>query len=84
MYADTYNYKKSSDVATYFGNWLSQTERIIREWAKVNFYRVIEEGNFIPDRLDGIRNLQHINYKQFGDLFPGCIYDQVINQKTTI
>lgn len=84
VYADTYNYKKSTDVATYFGNWLSQTERIIREWSKVNFYRVIEDSNFIPDRLEGIRNLQHITYTQFGDLFPGCIYEQTINQKTTI
>lgn len=84
IYADTYNYKKSTDVATYFGNWLSQTERIIREWAKVNFYRVIEDGNFIPDRLEGIKNLTHLTYAQFGDFFPGCIYDQTINQKTTI
>jgi len=84
IYADTYNYKKSTDVATYFGNWLSQTERIIREWAKINFYRVIEDGNFIPDRLEGIKNLSHLTYTQFGDLFPGCIYDQAINQKTTI
>ncbi len=84
VYADTYNYKKSSDVATYFGNWLSQTERIIREWTKVNFYRVIEDDNFIPDRLEGMRNLQHITYTQFGDLFQGCIYEQTINQKSTI
>lgn len=84
IYADTYNYKKSTDVATYHGNWLSQTERVIREWKNVNFYRVVEDSGFIPDRLENIPNLKHISYEDFGKIYPDCIYDQTSNQKTTI
>ena len=32
VYSDTYNYKKSSDIATYHGNWLTQTEKVIKEF----------------------------------------------------
>jgi len=66
VYADTYNYKKSADTATFFGNWLNQTERTIKEFRKIKFYRVIEEGAFIPDKLGpNVRNLEHITYSDF-------------------
>ena len=66
VYADTFNYKKSSDTATFFGNWLNQTERAIKENRKIKFYRVIEPGSFIPDKLGPtVRNLEHITYEDF-------------------
>jgi hypothetical protein len=66
VYADTYNYKKSADSATFFGNWLNQTERTIKEYRKIKFYRVIQEGAFIPDKLGpNVRNLEHISYEEF-------------------
>lgn len=84
VYADTFNYKKSLDPATFFGNWLSQTEKTIKEFKNINFYRVIEPGSFIPDKLQGIPNLQHITFENFEQKFKGCTYIAQNLQKTTI
>lgn len=66
VYADTFNYKKSDDSATYHGNWLSQTEKTIKEFKNVKFFRVVEEGAFMPDQLGYQHaNLKHIFYKEF-------------------
>jgi len=70
VYADTYNYKRSSDSATYFGNWLNQTEKTIKEYKKVQFYRVIQDGAFIPDKLGPkLTNLKHISFTDFKTTF---------------
>ncbi len=85
VYADTYNYKKSNDAATYFGNWLSQTEKVIKEFRHIKFYRVIESGGFVPDKLGANHlNLSHITIEQFGHRFPSAIYSSQTDQKTTI
>lgn len=85
IYADTFNYKKSSDAATYHGNWLSQTEKVIREFRDIRFYRVTEPGAFIPDKLGPmLPNLSHINYDVLESKFPGTIYSSQMDQKTTI
>jgi hypothetical protein len=85
VYADTFNYKKSADSATYFGNWLSQTEKVIKEFRGVKFYRVIEAGAFIPDKLGPMLvNLSHISIKEFEDRFHGTIYSNQTDQKSTI
>ena len=84
VYADTFNYKKSSDSATFFGNWLNQTERTIKEYKNINFFRVIEEGWFIPDKLVGLPNLQHITFEKFEEKVSGCIYNDKIAQKHII
>jgi hypothetical protein len=73
VYADTFNYKRSTDAATYFGNWLNQSSNVIRDNRTINYYRVIETGNHIPDRLNGLPNLQHITYENFAEKFPECI-----------
>ncbi len=73
VYADTFNYKRSTDTATYFGNWLNQSSNVIRDNRTINYYRVIETGNHIPDRLSGLPNLQHITYDNFAEKFPECI-----------
>jgi hypothetical protein len=75
IYADTFNYKKSTDSATFFGNWLSQTERVIKEFKHTKFYRVIEPDAFIPDKLGpSLQNLRHITYKDFENRFEGSTY----------
>jgi hypothetical protein len=75
IYADTYNYKKSTDSATFFGNWLSQTERTIKDFKHTKFYRVIEPGAFIPDKLGPtLQNLRHITYEDFENSFNGTTY----------
>lgn len=84
VYADTYNYKKSVDNATYHGNWLSQTEKTIKDFKRTNFYRVIKEGDYIPDRLKVLKNLEHLNYKDFEKIFPAAIYKDEMTQKSTI
>lgn len=85
VYADTFNYKKSSDSATYFGNWLNQTERTIKENRGINFYRIAEVGSFIPDKLrSGLSNLRHITFEEFSQQFPRTIYSDETIQKTTI
>jgi hypothetical protein len=65
VYADTFNYKRSKDNATYYGNWLNQTERVVKEFKNIEFIRVIQPGNFIPEKLQKISNLTHITYDEF-------------------
>ena len=85
VYADTHNYKKSTDSATFFGNWLSQTEKVIKEFVHTRFYRVIDNGAFIPDKLGPqYPNLKHISYDDFERTFQGTIYQDQTTQKTTI
>jgi len=85
VYADTYNYKKSNDAATFHGNWLSQTERTIKDFKNIQFYRVINPGDFIPDQLGiQLKNLKHLTYEEFDKKFPGCTYTAENVQKTTI
>lgn len=84
VYANTFNYKKSTDTATFFGNWLNQTERTIKEYKNINYYRVINEGAFIPDKLVGLPNLQHLTFEKFEEKISGCIYKDKIVQKHTI
>lgn len=85
VYADTFNYKKSTDSATFHGNWLSQTERTIREFSKITFYRVIDDNGYIPPQLNSqLTNLHHISFKDFEKKFEGSVYSDQMIQKTTI
>ena len=85
VYADTFNYKKSSDAATYFGNWLSQTEKVIKEFKHTKFYRVIEPGAFIPDKLGPLlSNLSHITIEEFSNRFNEVLYLDQTDQKSII
>ena len=73
VYADTFNYKRSTDSATFFGNWLNQTCTTIKENRNINFTRVIETESFIPDKLNALPNLKHLDYDKFAEKFPECI-----------
>ena len=84
VYSDTFNYKRSGDSATFFGNWLNQTERTIREHPTIKYYRLIEQGGFVPDKLTALKNLQHITYDDLRQQFKDCIYGEGIDQKSTI
>lgn len=70
VYADTRNYRSSRDTATYYGNWLNQTYNIIKEYKSTRFYRVIEAGGFVPDKLKTVDNLKHITYQKLIKDFP--------------
>lgn len=84
VYADTFNYKKSTDSSTFFGNWLGQTEKTVHEFPSITYYRVIEKGYFVPDKLQGVRNLQHITFEEFEQHFPETVYLDQIDQKNVI
>ena len=69
IYSDTPNYKKSTDGATYYGNWLKQTSTIIRENPHIQFYRVILSDNFSPAELNKFSNLKTIYVEDFLKIF---------------
>ena len=52
LFADTQNYKKSTDEATFYGNWMNQTKRCLSDFKQVKFYRVIPKGWFKPNYQD--------------------------------
>lgn len=69
MYADTQNYKKSSDTATYYGNWLRQTRTVIKENPNIRYFRVIDDDTYTPKDFVDLQNLKHINKKKFINMF---------------
>ena len=69
MYADTVNYKKSTEGATFFGNWLRQTVSVIKENPNIMFYRVIASDNYVPDELNKFVNMQHITIDTFKKMY---------------
>lgn len=84
VYADTFNYKKSTDVATYFGNWLNQTERVVQEFKSIRYVRVVEPSNMVPDKLSSMPNVEHITIEEFTSRFPVTIYSKQNDQKNVI
>lgn len=79
VYADTYNYKKSNEAATYYGNWLNQTQRIIEEFKHIKFTRVVEEDAYHPDILSELKNLNTVSYDEFLDIYPNITRNQLKN-----
>ena len=69
IYADTMNYKKSSDSATYFGNWLRQTINLLKSYPNTTFYRVITSDNYVPDELNKFTNMKHVFIEDFKEMF---------------
>lgn len=69
IYADTANYKKSTDGATFFGNWMRQTRAVIKENPEINFVRVIAPDNYNPDELNTFDNYNTINIDDFVKIF---------------
>ena len=69
VYADTPNYKKSHDRATYHGNWLKQTLITCQKFTEKRYIRVVEEEPFIPKEFSKIDNLSHITVEEFKKTF---------------
>ena len=69
IYADTANYKKSTDGATFFGNWLRQTKSVIQENKKIQYVRVIASDNYQPDELNKFENFSTITVENFQRIF---------------
>jgi len=65
VFADTQNYKKSAEPATYYGNWLRQTETTIKAHPHIQYIRLINTGDFCPTQLNTYENFRNITYSQF-------------------
>jgi hypothetical protein len=65
MFKDSQNYKKSSDEATFHGNWLNQTKRVLKDYPDTTFYRVINADGFKPNDLEFSTNFKHIDIEDF-------------------
>jgi hypothetical protein len=69
IYADTANYKKSTDGATFFGNWMRQTTSIIKQNTNIEYKRVIAPDNYCPEELNKFNNLENIFIEDFQQMF---------------
>jgi len=69
MYADTPNYKKSTDGATFFGNWMRQTTNVIKENPHIKFVRVIAPDNYRPEELNKFENFSTILIEDFQKIY---------------
>jgi hypothetical protein len=70
IYADSEFYKKSSAVPTYTGNWVRQLATIMKDYPRVEFFRVVGETTAEMRELLGVANLTHlpmINFQTFLD-----------------
>jgi hypothetical protein len=65
IYADSFNYKRSNERATYYGNWLKQTTITIQKFSKKRYIRVFGENVFVPNELCKLPNLTHISIDEF-------------------
>jgi hypothetical protein len=65
VYADTENYKKSSDKAIYYGNWLSQTETVIKNFPNTNFVMVTDKNSIDLSKFLNYDNFSTTSYSEF-------------------
>ena len=69
IYADTNNYKKSTDGATFFGNWMRQTRSVIQTNPQTEYVRVIQPDNYKPEELNTFDNFSTIFIEDFQKIF---------------
>ncbi len=69
IFKDTRNYKKSIDSATFHGNWLNQTKRVLRDYPKIKFHRVTTSDSFNPHDLDFAENFNNVHIDQFVKIY---------------
>jgi hypothetical protein len=69
IYADTMNYKKSTDGATFFGNWMRQTKSVIQTNPDINYVRVIAPDNYSPEELNTFDNYSEMLVDDFKKIF---------------
>ena len=74
MFGDTRNYKKNQDEATFYGNWMNQTKRVLNDFPQVQFRRVIHPNGFQPSDLNFNNNFKHVfldDFLKLHNLVPG-------------
>jgi hypothetical protein len=65
LFKDTRNYKKSKEEATYYGNWMSQTKKVLTSYADIQFFRVVNKNAFKPHDLEFNKNFKHLDIEDF-------------------
>ena len=65
IFADTRNYKNSKDHATFYGNWMNQTKRILQDYPNIKFIRVVPKDWFKPHDLEFNGNFKHLDIDEF-------------------
>ena len=65
IFGDSRNYKKRIDEATFYGNWMNQTKRVLQDFKDVKFHRVIPKGWFQPKDLGWNGNIDHPTTEEF-------------------
>ena len=65
IFGDTRNYKRKTDEATFYGNWMNQTKRVLQDFKDVQFYRVIPKGWFQPKDLEWSGKIDHPTTEEF-------------------
>jgi len=69
VYAGTHNYKKIDERATYHGNWLRQTQIVIKNFPQISYIRVVDDKGFIPKEFANLKNLTHLTVEEFKKIF---------------
>ena len=69
LFKNTRNHKKSTDEATFYGNWMNQTKRCLQDFKDVKFYRVIPKGWFQPKDLEWKGNITHMTPEELASKF---------------
>ena len=69
LFKDTRNYKRGKDDATFYGNWMNQTKRCLKDFKDIKFHRVIPKGWFAPKDLEWAGNIDHPTIEQFIEKF---------------
>ncbi len=69
MFADTRNYKRSIDEATFYGNWMNQTKRVLQDYSKIKFFRVVNRDSFKPHDLEFNKNFNNIDIGEFTKIY---------------
>lgn len=64
VYSDTHNYRRSTDPATFYGNWQRQTETVIKENSKTKYIRVMPPGS-IEFGWQKYNNYSTLDYNEF-------------------
>ncbi len=68
VYADTKNYKRSDETATYYGNWMRQTEACFKEFSYIYFYRVVGPETKIIPEWNKLNNVRQITYNELYEM----------------
>lgn len=65
LYADTEFYKKSTDKATFGGNWINQILHIVKENPEIEFCRIVGSSSKDTLAFSKITNFAELNISEF-------------------